>query len=168
MTTPPPGSGPDLSLRIDAARDHLDRILGFFSRVDGKASVILAIDTSMIALLATRSLSQLNMGFIWIPTAIAALCLAVSLWYVYREGFPSLQGGEDSILYFREIDKRTEAKFIEAWKHETDERYLNDLLGQIWRNSKILTAKFDYVRLALIWLSVAILPWAISSALLSL
>jgi hypothetical protein len=36
------------------ARDQLTLVLGFFSRVDAKASALLAIDTGMLAILTYR------------------------------------------------------------------------------------------------------------------
>ena len=153
---------------IAAARDQLNRTLGFFARVDGKASVILAIDTSMLALLATRSAPYSNLGWVWLPISIALLGLAINLWNVYKEGFPSLDGGEESLLYFREIAKKSEVNYVGAWTDLSDERYVKDLLGQIWRNSVILRKKFDHVRFALIALGLAIPAWAVALALLSL
>ena len=41
--------------RIDLAKDQLDRVLGFFGRVDSKASVVLAIDTGMLAYLVAHA-----------------------------------------------------------------------------------------------------------------
>ena len=42
------------------ARDQLTLILSFFSRVDAKASALLAIDTGMLAVLATNALRRLG------------------------------------------------------------------------------------------------------------
>ena len=39
---------------LGSARDQLDRVLGFFPRVDAKASVILAVDTGMLAFLVAH------------------------------------------------------------------------------------------------------------------
>jgi hypothetical protein len=149
----------DTSNRVAAARDQLNRTLSFFPRVDAKASVVLAVDTSMLALLATRAFPHANMGWAWIPAVLALICLGASLWNVYKEGFPSLGGGEESLLYFREIAKRTEASYVVAWTQLDDEQYTRDLLGQVWRNSVILRQKFNHVRLALVWLSLGIPVW---------
>src|SRR4051794_15423554 len=93
---------------IEASRDHLDRTLAFFPRVDTKASVVLAVDTSMLALLTTKTFPIVIWHWSYIPTGLAILCLGISLWYVYKEGFPTLEGGEGSLLYFREVAKTTE------------------------------------------------------------
>ena len=88
--------------------------------------------------------------------------------YLYKQPFPNLEGGTASLVYFREIAKRTEAKFIEEFAKESTAGYVNDLLGQAWRNSVILKDKFDYLRLALIFLAVAIPTWVISLIIFAL
>jgi hypothetical protein len=145
-----------------AASAQLDRILGFFARADAKASVVLAVDTGMLAFAAAKvpPLNSLN----WWEAAVACLTLlliGVSVWYLYRGAFPSLKGGERSLVYFREIAKRTEAKFIEDFKNQSEADHEKDLLGQVWRNSEILKEKFDCLKKAFILLALAIPPWMI-------
>jgi hypothetical protein len=155
------------SEQTGAARDQLNRTLGFFARVDGKASVVLGVDTAMLAVLATRTSSYALLRWEWIAVGLTLVPLAFSFWQLYREAFPSLDGGEQSLLYFREIAKRDERKYIEAWQRMTDDEYLKDLLRQTWRNSEILKQKFDHMKLAFYGLALAIVPWMISLALLS-
>jgi hypothetical protein len=121
----------------------------------------------MLALLATRAFPFIGLRWELLPAGVTLLLIALSLWHVYKEGFPSLDGGEESLLYFREVATRTEAKYLEAWKAMTDDQYLADLLGQAWRNSVILTQKFDHIRLALTWLALAIPFWLGSLVILS-
>lgn len=152
---------------VAAARDQLNRTLTFFPRVDAKASVVLAVNTSMLAVLATRAVPYTQLTWEWIPIGVAALLLGLSFWHIYKEAFPSLEGGHDSLLYFREVAKRTETKYLEAWTGVTESQYLNDLLAQVWRNSEILTKKFDHMRWAFNFLALAIVPWIVSIALLT-
>ncbi len=150
--------------QIVAARDQLNRTLAFFSRVDAKASVVLAVDTSMLAVL-TAKLSSLNtLRWEWIPIALAFALLGASLWNVHQEAFPALEGGEESLLYFREVAKLTEANYIAKWMKTDETEHLRDLLGQVWRNSCILTKKFNHIRLAINFLMAAIVPWLVSVA----
>jgi len=153
---------------IAAARDQLNRTLTFFPRVDAKASLIFGVDTALMAVLATRVFPYASLRWEWIPGGLTVFLLGVSFWHLYREAFPVLDGGHDSLLYFREISKRTEAKYIEGWKDLSDEDYLKDLLGQIWRNSAILTQKFDHMKWAFYALALAIVPWIISLVVLTL
>jgi len=152
---------------IVATKDQLNRTLGFFPRVDTKASVILAVDTSMLAFLASKASPYTPLRWEWIPIAAAVVLLGVSLWHLYREAFPQLDGGQQSLMYFREVAKRTEVKYLTEWKQLTDAQYLDDLLGQVWRNSEILKQKFNHVRVAFNCLALAITPWLIAIAWLS-
>jgi len=153
--------------RVSAARDQLIHTVSFFSRLDAKASLVLAIDTSMLALLATRAFPYTQLRWEVIPVSVTLLCLGISLWNLYKQGFPSLDGGQRSLLYFREIATRTEANYIEEWKGMGDDAYLRDLLGQVWRNSQILRAKYDHLKWAFVFLASAIIPWFVSLAMLS-
>jgi hypothetical protein len=94
--------------------------------------------------------------------AIALLLIGASVWFLYRGAFPQLKGGTASLVYFREIARRTEHQFIEGFKDQTEEQRINDLLGQVWRNSEILTKKFDAMKVSFILVAIAIVPWACS------
>jgi pycsar effector protein len=147
----------------ESARDQLNRVLGFFPRVDAKASVVFAVNTGMLAFLAAKvpPLDLLNWWEIAIP-ALAIVLLSVSLWQLYKGAFPKLEGGNMSLVYFREIAGRTEAKFIEEFKKQSESDLINDLLGQAWRNSVILREKFDHLKMAFVFLALAIPPWVVS------
>lgn len=153
-------------LVIDAAKDQLNRTLGFFPRVDAKASVLLAVNTGMLGILVANSPPIRAFNWWMLIVLLPVILLTVSYWFLYREAFPSLKGGHDSLIYFREIAKRTESKFIDQFKGQTEDAYLADLLSQIWRNSEILRAKFDYVRFAFNCTALAIVPWIIALAML--
>jgi hypothetical protein len=96
---------------------------------------------------------------------LAVALLGASIIFLYRGAFPSLKGGAASLVYFREIAGRTEHQFIEQFKHQDDEHHVNDLLGQVWRNSEILKAKFDALKIAFTLLACALIPWVIGLAL---
>jgi hypothetical protein len=88
--------------------------------------------------------------------------------HLYRGAFPSLKGGEESLIYFREITKKREQPFNDAFIAQTETAYLKDLLGQVWRNSQILTTKFDHISAAFNWMALAIVPWVGSLVLLTI
>jgi hypothetical protein len=148
------------------AKDQLNLVLSFFSRVDAKASVVLAVDTAMAGYLAGRMPSLKTMLY-W-PTLIplvAFVLIGISIWNLYKGAFPNLAGGNLSLVYFREIAKRTEAKFIEDFLAQEDTAYVKDVLGQAWRNSEILVEKFNHLRCAFIFMALAVLPWVVSLAI---
>jgi hypothetical protein len=150
------------------ARDQLSLVLSFFSRVDAKASALLAIDTGMLALLTSKAPPLTTMLVLSYALAgVTAAMLGGSLWFLYRVAFPSLDGGHQSLIYFREIARRTETNFIDDFRAEEEESRVKDLLGQVWRNSCILTAKFDALKWAFILMALAIIPWGATVALFS-
>lgn len=154
---------------LDTAQDQLDRVLGFFPRVDAKASVVLAVNTGMLAFLATHIPSPhfLTWWAIALPS-VTILFLGISFWFLYKGAFPNLEGGTASLVYFREIAGRTEARFIDEFTKQTVGEYAKDLLGQAWRNSEILKEKFDCLRIAFIFLALAIPPWVASLLVFSI
>lgn len=146
--------------QTDAARDQLDRILSFFPRVDGKVSWLFAMNA---ALLGIGSLnlhpSDLPIWFITLPAVATVLLVSISMFFLYRCSFPHLDGGSDSLVYFREIAARTEATYISKFLAASDEELANDFLGQVWRNSEILKVKFDAVKIAFILTASSLFPW---------
>jgi hypothetical protein len=153
---------------LKEARDQLDLVMGFFARVDGKASVLLAINTGMLAVLASNSPPVRNMSLTsGLAAAFAILLIGGSLWFLYRVAFPVLSGGQQSLIFFREIANRTEARFVDDFIAQDDTARLKDLLGQVWRNSAVLKSKFDSVRAAFILMAIAIIPWVTALSIFS-
>jgi hypothetical protein len=155
----------DNTQRLGDAKDQLNLVLGFFPRVDAKASAVLGIDTAMLALLGItapplRAL-EWNMLFAVVPVNL----LFASLVVLYMQLFPHLSGGRQSLIYFREIASRTESNFIEEFSKLQEDAYIKDLLSQTWRNAEILKKKFDYLRTACILLGAAFVPWLIALAM---
>ena len=151
---------------LGASKDQLNLILSFFARVESKLSVLLAINTGMLAFLASNA-PPLKEFSCWMEISATAtlLLLAGSIAVLYRGAFPHLAGGEESLVYFRRIASRTEHKFIEEFKSQSAEQYSDDLLAQAWRNSVILQAKFDALKQSFILTAFAIIPWVVSLAL---
>lgn len=146
--------------RFDAASEQLDRVHGLFSRIDDKASFLFAFNTGLAALLCLNIRpADLQAWYMVVPAATALVMIVASLHFVYRASFPNLRGGNDSLFYFREIARRTEARFIDDFTNETDDKFLRDLLGQVWRNSEILKAKFEAIERAFLLSAIALLPW---------
>jgi hypothetical protein len=146
----------------EISRDQLSRVLSFFSRVDTVSSIVLGIDIGMLAVLGTTAPAPKLFTRYTLLALIPVGLLTVSLWHLYRGTFPRLEGGWRSLIYFREIAQRNEEEFIKGWTSQTEDEYVRDLLSQIWRNSEILTQKFDHLRAAFRWLAWALLPWIIA------
>ena len=154
---------------LNDARAQLNLVLSFFSRIDAKLSAILAIDTGMLAAMAAKIPSaEVFSTWLGIAPAVAIALIATSYWFLYRGGFPTLKGGESSLIYFREIAKRTEPRFVDEYQQQTEEDLVKDVLNQTWRNSVILSDKFRSLKIAFVNMAVAVLPWAVSVATFSI
>jgi hypothetical protein len=143
------------------AEKQLDRVLGFFPRVEAKASFLFALDVGLLGYGAVN-LGREDLHSVYVAVFAAAfLALTVaSLFHIYWCVFPHLKGGANSLIYFREIARRTELDFADAFLSRTDESHTRDAAGQIWRNSAILKLKFDYLKRAFVLTMLAIAPWA--------
>lgn len=146
-------------------KDVLNLVLSFFPRVDSRASVVLAVNTGMLGYLAAHLPPILLLNWCDMIAPVFTLGLLIpSYWNLYRVAFPNLAGGEGSLIYFREIAKRTEGKYIDEFMAQQEADYIKDVLGQAWRNSVILKEKFGHLKLSLIFLVAALLPWLIALA----
>lgn len=150
----------------EMALDLLGQINLFFSRTEAKASVILGVDTGMIWYLATK-LPPIKTWDIHMLSALLPLGLiAASVCELYRSSFPQLKGGRESLISFKEIAKRTEDRFLTDFTKRTAEELAQDLLGQVWRNSKILTKKIHCLKRAYTFCASAVLAWGFAIAVL--
>jgi hypothetical protein len=158
-----------IEANLKDARDQLSMVLSFFPRVDAKLSTVLAIDTAMLAALSASvpPIEKVSWCMAVAPI-ITFLLIVVSYVYLYRGGFPNVKGGQKSIVYFKEIASRTEANFIEEYAQQTQESLRTEILGQVWRNSEILSEKFSRLKIAFIFMALAAAPWAVSLAVFAL
>jgi hypothetical protein len=152
---------------IERSRDQLNRVLGFFPRVDAVSSVLLGVNIGMLALLANNMLPLKAFAWYTAFAVIPIFLIGISLIHLYRGSFPKLDGGWRSLIYFREIAQRSESEFTKEFSAQSHQEYVNDLLSQVWRNSEILTQKFNHLRLAFIFMALAIVPWVVALALFS-
>ena len=151
------------------ARDQLSLVLSFFPRVDAKLSTVLGINTGMLAALGLSFPPLQKMTpLLWIAPVLALALLIASYIQLYQGGFPTVKGGDSSLIYFREIAKRTEAGFVEEYLGCIPEAMSRDVLGQVWRNAEILSAKYDSLKLAFRFTAIGTVFWIISLALFSL
>lgn len=151
--------------RLAASKDLLTFVLSFFPRVEAKASVVVGLDTAMLSLLGITAPPLKSLEWYMIFAVIPVGLILASLVFLYLQLFPQLDGGHESLIYFREIAKRTESKFIDEFLKQTEDAYVKDLLDQVWRNSEILKKKFDHLKVSVILLASAILPWLAALAM---
>lgn len=151
---------------IVASKEELALVLSFFPRAESKSSVLLAINTGMLAFLAANAppLREFS-SYMLISSALTMVSVGYSVWMLYRGAFPQLAGGHGSLIYFREIANRTEHRFIEEFKNQTEDHHATDVLGQVWRNSEILKIKFDCLKRAFTFTLMSLPAWLITIAM---
>jgi len=152
----------DEAARLTAAQHQLELVLGFFGRVDSKLSVVLGIDLAMLGVVFARLsiLENITWG-VFLAGALFSVLLGYSFLQLFRGSFPVLDGGQTSLIYFRSIGKLRESDFLDRYHSLTPAQLADDYLEQTWRNSKILTIKFDCLKTAYVYMAWAALPWSI-------
>lgn len=147
---------------IDVIQRQMDRVLGFFPRVEARINGLFGVNTLIVAVGALNvSAPDLKLWFVTVPGLLALAGLLMSYAFLYRAYFPDVKGGQGSLVYFAEIEKRTEANYRSELLACSDEGFREDLIGQIWRNSQILCTKYVFVRKAVIATTLSFFPFFI-------
>ncbi|ODS90376.1 MAG: hypothetical protein ABS45_15985 [Comamonas sp. SCN 65-56] len=148
--------------RLQAAWNQLNLVLGFFSRIDAKLSVVLGINLGMLALAGSRmpAIHTMDWRMLLIAASFAA-AIAASFYHLWKGAFPDLNGGTSSIVYFKSIAGMSESAFRHAYSAACPAALANDVLNQVWRNSKILDRKFTSLRRAFVATICAVAPWVV-------
>lgn len=148
--------------RIALLSAQLDRTLGFFGRVDSKASFVFASNIGVLAItFYNLDYRDLSSWYVAVPLVITIALIGFSLFDLYSASYPRLGGGEDSHFYFKSVAGRTEAAYISSFCALKEKGIEEELLGQIWRNSQILRDKFTHVEKAFRFTLISALPWFI-------
>jgi hypothetical protein len=154
----------DPKLLRESAGARLSLVLGFFPRVESRLTLVLGVNLSMLALLVSAAppLAKWNAAAAIVLLPVA--CIVASLYYVWRGLFPDVRGGtltdgRTSLVFFGTIAARTEIVFVADAASQTEDDHTRDLFSQVWINSKILSIKFESLRVAFLWMLVSIIPW---------
>lgn len=147
---------------IDFIQRQLDRVLGFFPRVEARINALFGANTLILIIAALNvAADDLRLWYVTIPGSLLLIGLLVSYYHLFRANFPDDNGGEKSLIFFKEIQKRTEANYIAEFLDCSEATLRNDLLGQVWRNSCIVCQKYQRVKLAIIATALSIAPFVI-------
>ena len=141
---------------------QLDRVLNFFPRVDTKAAGLFAVNAAVLTIASINvQAGDLKLWYVAIPGVAMLIGLAISYTFLYRCNFPDLKGGQSSLIYFAEIQKRTETIYLRDYAAASQDDYRKDLLGQVWRNSQILCQKYTAIAWAIRSSVLTLIPFAI-------
>ncbi|GAD58292.1 Pycsar system effector family protein [Brevundimonas abyssalis] len=141
---------------------QLDRVLGFFPRVETRINALFGVNTVILAVGALNvAAPDLKLWYVSVPGAFALAGLLISYIFLYRANFPDVKGGQGSLIYFAEIQNRTEPNYQSELEACSDDQFRKDLVGQVWRNSQILCAKYVAVKIAIIATTLSLVPFFI-------
>jgi len=152
---------------VELLHKTLDRMLYWIAAADNKVPPILAIDTTMLGILAAIAPKPRDWGPETVALAVVVLLLlSSSLFFLFCASFPRTDGPKGSLVFFGGITDRKESVFISDISSVSILDYCNDLATQCYRNAEIAGLKYRYVRLAMTTLLLAIVPWMLAVYLL--
>ncbi len=153
----------------ELAPKQLERVLGFFARVESKASFLFGVNTALIGALALNVQKTDLCRWPNVTAAVlAAASIAASFYFVFKSFFPNLRGGHSSLIYFKQIAGLREQEYVSRFKAQTVEQHRDDVLAQTWRNAEILTEKFDAIKTAFFLSAFSLAPWTLFLILASI
>lgn len=138
----------------------LSRLLSWIGAADSKTHTIFAFNTAMLGVLAALAPAPSlwpMVGAIW--ACVAALSSGASLMFCTFASFPRTSGPKGSVVYFEGIANHESSAYAKKIKDLTLDAYIEDLAAQCHRNAQIASAKFTWVRNAVVALYVAVVPW---------
>lgn len=147
---------------IEVIERQLERVLAFFPRVEARISALFGVNTLIFAVAAVNvSAGDFARWYVVTPGALLIAGLVTSYVYLFRANFPDDNGGEGSLVFFKAISDRTEANYLADLLACSDDKFRDDLIGQVWRNSVILCAKYRRVKKAISATALSIVPFII-------
>jgi hypothetical protein len=155
--------------RLKVAQWILERNLGWIAASDVKTGVVVAIDTAMLAALSTAFSAAHTVErtpWAWLCSVVGAGSLCIAVFCAAMALFPRITGPTTSFIFSGCIIKNAVADYTDAFRRATSGKLLDDCLAQVHRNAELACEKFGWVRAAMAWSFVAILPWVNALALL--
>lgn len=147
---------------IDVIQRQLDRVLGFFPRVEARINGLFGVNMLIFAIAAVNlSSGDLRLWYVTVPGILLIVGLLVSNYHLFHANFPDDNGGEESLVFFRRVQERTEVNYVAEFLDCSEEKFRNDLLGQVWRNATILCVKYTQVKRAIVATAVSTFPFGI-------
>ena len=145
---------------IETAGEQLDRVLANFARVDAKVSSLFAVNAGMLAVLALNvKPPDLKFTQLAVLGALCVCCICGSLWFLYRASHPILKRTSTTLLFFQDIARTPEDDYVAQMRRCDDREYFDQLTQQIWRNSTILSQKFECLKTAFLFSASAAPFW---------
>ncbi|MCE7915733.1 MAG: hypothetical protein DYH15_13965 [Nitrosomonas sp. PRO4] len=147
--------------------DLLDRILSkqlsWIATVDTKGTLLFAIESAMLAVLAAivPSVEQWTIAAA-VSSSIALISLLASIVFVAFAAFPNLNGARGSAVFFGGIAATDENQYVKKLAQGITNDLLEDFARQCHRNAEIANIKFEYIKKSAISTFLALPFWLIS------
>ena len=160
---------PNIDYQIEITTQTLERNLGFISNCDNKASIILTAVGVLLTIILTseglasikdilkKSLNQITfLNFIYMFVFFSSVIILLSgilfliSVLIARSGISETKGSKNSLIFFGGINSFNKiANYEKAIKKMDKKDLLDDLISQIYINSKIATKKYRRYNLGL-------------------
>lgn len=148
--------------RLQTAQWVLERNLAWISAAEVKVGVIVAIDTAMLgglgAVLSAAD-GAARTHWAWFFTIAAVVFLGFGLLCAAMAVLPRINGPANSLLFFGRVGACDAVEYIDAFKKATHANLIDDWAAQIHRNAQIACDKFAWVKKAMWWSFLSVLPW---------
>jgi hypothetical protein len=149
--------------KIDFMEQSLARLLQMNATADSKLSVIVAIDTTMLAIAAALTQRVASApGWVFASAAVAGVFLLLSLFSLSFCALPRTSRTKSSLIFFGSIAANDTGTYARMVRDLTDDQYLDDLIAQCHRNAQIASAKYTWIQRAQGAWFVSILPWLLT------
>ena len=146
--------------RIKLMEASMERLLRTNNGADTKVATLMGMNTTMLAVLAALVTRQQSLSIAVIAVAAAsALGLLFGLFFLSLSSFPRTSLPTRSVIFFGAIASVEAGSFAARVKSVTEGEYLDDLIDQCYRTSRIATLKFRWIRRAQMAWYASILPW---------
>jgi hypothetical protein len=155
--------------RLKYAQWILERNLGWIAASDVKTGVVVAVDTAMLAALAAAFSAAHAAGrtpWAWVFSVLGAAFLCFGVFCAAMALLPRITGPSESFIFSGCIIKNAAPDYADAFRRATAAKFLDDCLAQVHRNAQIASEKFDWVRAAILWSFIAVVPWVCALAIL--
>jgi hypothetical protein len=148
----------------------LERNLDWISHAEVKAAFIVTLDVAMVTALAATFMAVPEAERTGLPsvfTIITSGLLVVAIACATMSVLPRTGGPKTSFIFFGKVGTVARADFVDSFQRATPEALLNDLLDQIHRNAEIACEKFAWVKRAMYWSLIALIPFVLAISYLT-
>lgn len=143
----------------------LERNLDWISHAEVKAAFIVTLDVAMLAALSAVFMAvpvAERAGAPSIFAIVAAGLLVAALACVTMSVKPRTGGPPTSFIFFGKIANVARADYVDSFQRATPDKLLQDLLDQIHRNAEIACEKYLWVKYAMGWSLLSLIPFVIA------